>query len=124
MLANAGQKVITTTIMYKPWNGQTQDPFYSMVFRMKKMDGSWSFDYTVFDRWVEFMMNEIGITQQINCYTMIPWALSFDYFDQASNSIAFVKAKPGDKAYSEYWSVFLKDFACHLRDKGWLLDSY
>ena len=36
MLANAGQKVITTTIMYKPWNGQTQDPFYSMVFRMKK----------------------------------------------------------------------------------------
>lgn len=119
MLANAGQKVITTTIMYKPWNGQTQDPFYSMVFRMKKMDGSWSFDYTVFDRWVEFMMNEIGITQQINCYTMIPWALSFDYFDQASNSIAFVKAKPGDKAYSEYWSVFLKDFACHLRDKGW-----
>lgn len=119
MLANAGQKVITTTIMYKPWNGQTQDPFYSMVFRMKKMDGSWSFDYTVFDRWVEFMMNEVGITQQINCYTMIPWALSFDYFDQASNSIAFVKAKPGEKAYSDYWTVFLKDFARHLRDKGW-----
>ncbi len=119
MLANAGQKVITTTIMYKPWNGQTQDPFYSMVFHMKKMDGSWSFDYTVFDRWVEFMMNEVGITQQINCYTMIPWALSFDYFDQASNSIAFVKAKPGEKAYSDYWTVFLKDFARHLRDKGW-----
>jgi len=119
MLANAGQKVITTTIMYKPWNGQTQDPFYSMVFRMKKMDGSWSFDYTVFDRWVEFMMNEVGITQQINCYTMIPWALSFDYFDQASNSITFVKAKPGEKAYSDYWTVFLKDFARHLRDKGW-----
>ncbi|KAA6316905.1 hypothetical protein EZS27_032856, partial [termite gut metagenome] len=27
LLANAGQKVITATIMHKPWNGQTEDPF-------------------------------------------------------------------------------------------------
>lgn len=119
ILADAGQKVITATIMHKPWAGQTEDFFDSMVFRMKKIDGTWEYDYTVFDKWVEFMMNEVGIDRQINCYTMIPWALSFDYFDQASNRVQFVEAKPGDAAYEAYWGTFLKDFARHLREKGW-----
>lgn len=119
MLADAGQKIVTTTIMHKPWAGQTEDHFDSMVFRMKKLDGSWDFDYTVFDKWVEFMMNEVGIDTQINCYTMIPWALTFDYFDQATNRIQFVNAKPGEAEYTAYWLPFLKDFSRHLREKGW-----
>lgn len=119
ILANTGQKVITTTIMHKPWAGQTEDHFDSMVFRMKKLDGSWAYDYTVFDKWVEFMINEVGIDKQINCYSMIPWALSFDYFDQATNRVLFIDAKPGDAAYEEYWGTFLKDFSSHLRKKGW-----
>ena len=41
---------------------------------MKKLDGTWVYDYTVFDKWVEFMMNEVGIKDLISCYTMIPWA--------------------------------------------------
>ncbi|MCC8143809.1 MAG: DUF4091 domain-containing protein [Tannerellaceae bacterium] len=119
LLADAGQKAITTTIMHKPWNGQTQDHFESMVLKIKKLDGSWAYDYTVFDKWVEFMMNEIGITKQINCFTMIPWALHFDYLDQASNTIKFMEAKPGDTAYEAYWTLFLKDFSQHLHRKGW-----
>lgn len=119
MLADIGQRSITTSIMHKPWAGQTEDHFDSMVFRMKKLDGSWEYDYTVFDQWVEYMMNEIGIKDMISCYTMIPWALSFDYFDQATNRIQFINAKPGEAAYSEYWGTFLKDFSRHLREKGW-----
>lgn len=119
MLADIGQKVITTSIMHKPWNGQTEDHFDSMVFRMKKIDGSWEYDYTVFDKWVEYMINDIGIDQQINCYTLVPWALSFDYFDQATNRVLFVEANPGDEAYENYWLTFLKDFAKHLKEKGW-----
>ena len=118
LLANAGQKVITTTIMHRPWAGQTQDHFDSMVSKMKKIDGTWSYDYTVFDKWVEFMMS-LGIDRQINCYTLVPWALTFDYFDQATNRILFVEAHPGDDAYEDYWGTFLKDFASHLRRKGW-----
>lgn len=117
-LANAGQKVITASVMHHPWAGQTEDPFDSMVFRMKKIDGSWVYDYTVFDRWVEFMMS-LGIDRQINCYTLVPWALKFDYYDQATNRIRFVEAKPGEAAYEDYWFNFLKDFAGHLRQKGW-----
>lgn len=118
ILARAGQKVITTSIMHKPWAGQTEDHFDSMILKMKKIDGTWSYDYTVFDKWVEFMMG-IGIDKQINCYTLIPWALRFDYFDQATSRVQFVEAKPGDAAYEDYWGTFLKDFASHLRNKGW-----
>lgn len=39
---------------------------------------------------------------------MIPWDLSFDYYDEATNRVRFIKAKPGDKAYAEYWGNFLK----------------
>ncbi len=118
ILADAGQKVITATIMYKPWNGQTEDHFDSMVSKVKKLNGSWEYDYTVFDKWVEFMMR-MGIDKQINCYTLIPWALKFDYFDQATNRMQFVEAKPGDAAYENYWGSFLKNFSSHLRRKGW-----
>lgn len=119
MLADAGQKVVTATIMHKPWGGQTFDHFDSMVVKTKKIDGTWEYDYTVFDKWIGFMMDEVGIDNQINCYTMIPWALQFDYLDQATGRVLYVNASPGDEIYSEYWSAFLKDFASHLKQKGW-----
>ena len=119
MLADAGQRAITASIMYKPWNGQTEDAYDSMVTRIRHLDGSWSYDYAVFDRWVEFMTNEAGIDGLISCYTMIPWNLRFDYYDEATNRVQFVEAKPGDSAYAEYWGGFLRDFAAHLRRKGW-----
>ena len=119
ILADAGQKVITTSIMHKPWAGQTEDHFDSMITRIKKIDGNWEYNYAVFDKWVDFMMNEVGIDKQINCYTLIPWALTFDYYDEATNRVQFINAKPGDKAYNEYWGSFLKDFAKHLKEKGW-----
>jgi hypothetical protein len=118
ILADAGQKVITATIMHKPWDGQTEDHFDSMVAKVKKPDGSWEYDYTVFDTWVEFMTG-MGIDRQINCYTLIPWALRFDYFDRATNRTQFLEARPGDAAYADYWGSFLRDFSAHLRRKGW-----
>lgn len=116
--ARAGGKVITASIMHKPWNGQTYDAFESMVTWMKKADGSWMFDYTVFDQWVEYMM-ALGVKKQINCYSMVPWRLSFQYFDQASNSFKYLNAKPGEPIYQEFWVRMLKSFAQHLKEKGW-----
>ena len=116
--ADAGGKVITASIMHKPWNGQTYDPFESMVTWMKKADGTWWFDYTVFDKWVEFMMS-CGVKKEINCYSMVPWRLSFQYFDQASNQFKFFNGKPGEPAYEEFWMRMLQSFAQHLKEKGW-----
>ena len=116
--ADAGGKVITASIMHKPWNGQTYDPFESMVTWMKKADGTWWFDYTVFDKWVEFMMS-CGVKKEINCYSMVPWRLSFQYFDQASNQFKFFNGRPGDAEYEEFWMRMLQSFAQHLKEKGW-----
>lgn len=118
MLADAGQKSVTTTIMNRPWNGQTEDAFGSMVTKIRRIDGTWLYDYTIFDRWVEFMFS-LGIDRQINCYSMIPWALQFDYIDQATSSPATFQAAPGSEEYNEYWGAFIADFARHLKAKGW-----
>ena len=117
-LADAGQKVITASIMHKPWNGQTYDWFGSMVTWIRKADESWAFCFDVFDKWVEFMMS-CGIDRQINCYSMVPWGLSFRYFDQATDSMLSVETAPGDPEYEEMWTSMLKAFSRHLREKGW-----
>ena len=119
MLADVGQGTITASIMHKPWNGQTEDHYDSMIGRIKKLDGTWSYDYTVFDKWVTFMREDVGIDGIISCYTMIPWAMRFDYYDQATSRIQFIEARPDEQAYKDYWLPFLKDFARHLREKGW-----
>lgn len=118
MLAEAGQKSVTATIMNRPWNGQTEDAFGSMVTKIRRIDGSWLYDYTIFDRWVEFMFS-LGIDRQINCYSMIPWALEFDYYDQATSSPTTFQAAPGSEEYNEYWGTFIADFSRHLKAKGW-----
>src|SRR5690606_20002385 len=78
LLADAGQKVITTTLNKDPWNVQTYDPYEDMIVWTKHADGSWSYDYTVFDRWVNFMM-DLGIQDMINCYSLLPWNNEIHY---------------------------------------------
>ena len=65
------------------------------------------------------MREDVGIDGIISCYTMIPWAMRFDYYDQATSRIQFIEARPDEQAYKDYWLPFLKDFARHLREKGW-----
>ena len=117
-LADAAQKNITTTLIYDPWNSQTFDKYDAMIRWIKKKDGSWEYDYTLFDKWVEYM-HEIGISSYINCYSMIPWNLSFYYFDETTQKREVLKAKPSEQAYEDHWYPFLKDFAAHLKKKGW-----
>ena len=117
-LADAGQKVITASINKRPWGGQTYDQFESMIEWRKKTDGTWTYDYSIFDQWVEMMM-DLGITNQISCYSMVPWGNEFYYFDEAENKEIKVKAAPGSKEYDALWIPFLDQFKAHLEKKGW-----
>ena len=117
-LASAGQKAITATLIDRPWDGQTYDPFGSMVTWVRKADGTWWYDFTIFDRWVEFMM-ECGIDKEITCFSMIPWKLSFRYYDQATHSHKYINCAPGEDAYAQFWGGMLSAFATHLKEKGW-----
>ena len=118
MLADAGQKCITTTISDKPWGGQTFDPFDSMVKKIRTVSGSWTYDYFVFDAWVEFAM-ECGIDEQINCYSMITWNNEYTYYDESGEQEVTVSCKPGSREYDEIWIPFLNDFNDHLLQKNW-----
>lgn len=118
MLAEAGQKVITATLNKRPWGGQTEDAFGSMIGWTKKTNGHWEYDYTIFDNWVQFMM-DLGIKSQINCYSMVPWGNELYYFDEKTAQEIKIKAEPGTKLYAEMWVPFLQDFIRHLEQKGW-----
>lgn len=119
MLAGAGQKCITTSLIHEPWGGQTYDPFESMVDWRKAPDGSWTYDFALFDQWVEFAMS-CGIKEQINCYSMIPWHNSFRYFDETENDFKTLIANPGSPAFENHWRPFLLAFREHLKNKKWL----
>ncbi|MBD3412894.1 MAG: DUF4091 domain-containing protein [Candidatus Aminicenantes bacterium] len=119
MLAQAGQKVITVSVNEKPWAAQTYDPFESMVEWRKKTDGTWAYDYRIFDQWVEFMM-DLGIRDQINCYSLIPWTQELVYFDENTGQRQSVEIRPGSSEFARMWTPFLKDFSAHLKEKGWL----
>jgi hypothetical protein len=119
MLANAGQKCITASILDRPWGGQTYDPFGSMIGWTHKGNGEWEYDYSVFDRWVNTAM-ESGITRQINCYSMVPWGNLVRYFDNDSTDYVTQMLEPGSAGYEAVWRPFLEDFRDHLKARGWL----
>lgn len=119
MLADAGQKVITATLNKDPWNHQCYDAYEDMIVWTKNEDGSWTYDYTIFDKWVKFM-HGLGIKTMINCYSMAPWNNELHYKDAKTGEMITVKADPGTKDFTELWSPFLKDFVQHLDRNNWL----
>ena len=118
LLARAGQSVVSAILFYEPWGSQSYDKFDPMIKTTKKRDGSWSYEYSIFDRWVEFMAS-CGIDKQIDCYTMIPWDMTFRYYDEAQGKEVALKTTTSANDYKELWTAFLISFAAHLREKGW-----
>lgn len=118
LLARCGQKVVSAILFYEPWGEQTVDKFDPMVRTIKKKDGTWAYDYTAFDRWVA-LCEECGISEQINCFSMVPWDMTFRYFDEAKWKEIDLKTTTGSEEYKEIWTSFLKSFAAHLKAKGW-----
>jgi len=118
MLADAGQKVITATLNKDPWV-QTYDKYEDMILWTKNADGTWTYDYTVFDRWIQFMM-DLGVNKMINCYSVIPWKSGIHYKDASTGEMVDVEVIPGTKVFEEMWTPFFADFKKHMEEKGWL----
>ncbi len=118
-LANAGQKIITATITDRPWGRRDHDDYRSMVAHVRHPDGSWTYDYTAFDRYVELAM-DCGITGQINCYSLLTWSGRLYYTDAATGDERFMLCDTTGPQFAEYWAPFLRDFERHLAAKGWL----
>lgn len=118
MLARAGQKTVSVILFYEPWGEQSHDKFEPMVQTILKADGSWAYDYSVMDAYVDFMAKH-GIDQAIECFTMVPWDMNFRYWDEAKGEYAYLKTKTDSPEYEELWTSFLQAFAKHMKEKGW-----
>ena len=118
LLARSGQKVVSAILFYEPWGDQSHDKFSAMVRTTRTKNGEWQYDYTVFDQWVK-LCEECGISEQINCFSMVPWDMSFRYYDEAQGKEVDLKTTTSSAEYRALWTAFLKSFAAHLKQQGW-----
>lgn len=116
MLARAGQKNISISMIEGGNQGKEVSP--AMIRFIKKKDGTWQYDYSLFDKYVSFMM-DCGIKKRINCYSMVPWKLNFGYYDEALSKDTVLTTSPLTQQYKDYWMPMLKKFAAHLKEKNW-----
>jgi hypothetical protein len=123
MLAEAGQKFVTTYMIPEAWGESTFVNNGTMIEWTRRRDGTFAFDYSVFDRYVDFAAR-CGITDAITCYSMIPWGHRVRYRDEATGDDVWVWWKPGSPEYTAFWKQFLPDFSRHLRERGWFDKTY
>lgn len=125
-----GGHAITTTISEEAWSGQTYSAnevhYPSMVKWTKNADGSFSYDFTAFDKWVTFC-KELGIGDKIVIYSIAPWHFSFTYWEGSELKYEVFGSRNGINdldRYNEVWGDFLRKLVDHLDEKGWFDESF
>jgi len=119
----AGGDSITATVVHDAWNSQTPDPYPSMIKWTKQKDGTFTYDYTDFDYWVELNMKH-GIDGQIKVFSMAGIGWGIIYYDEATRTVKLDGSQPGTPGWKKMWTPFIIDFMDHLSEKGWLDITY
>lgn len=122
LLSECGGRTLTVTLVDQPWNHQCYDAYGSMVVKTRMKDGSWKYDFSIFDEYVAFGRS-CGLGPAIMCYTMCPWEYRVDWYEE-DGTYCREPARPGTPFFDEYWGAFLPVFAAHLKEKGWFDDTY
>lgn len=130
-LASAGQRVILTPIVDRPWavpwldnewHSQTAAGYESLV--KWYYDGEWTFNFERFDRFIETALT-CGIGPTIGAYSMLtfraPQRLS--YYNE-DNEFIVEETEAGSERWKEAWTAFLRAFVAHLKEHGWLEQTY
>ena len=123
LYADAGGKYITTYAVHSPWSDNSYMIEGGMIEWIKRKDGSWKFDYNIFDQYVELAM-EAGIKGAITIYTPIPWGFRFRYLDESTDQYIFEEWAPESSQFRNVWNLFLDDLKGHLEKKGWFNKTY
>lgn len=118
LYAAAGGDVITATVVEDAWSNQTTDPYPSMVKWTKGKDGTWKFDYTDFDKWVQLNLDN-GVDGKIKCYSLAAWGSKVVFLLESTNMVYSTSYEIGSTVWKTTWTAFLKDFMAHVKEKGW-----
>ena len=117
-LKEAGEDVITASFFWDMFNPSARDVNDMFIKVVKNTSGKYSYDFTNFDKWVNFMMG-IGITKQITVFGMATLNYRMYYFDEDSNKVTYFQQGVNGAQYKQFWSSYLKAFEQHLKEKGW-----
>ncbi|HZZ75430.1 MAG TPA: glycoside hydrolase domain-containing protein [Puia sp.] len=123
LYAGAGGKYITTYAVHSPWSDNSYMIEETMIEWTKRQNGSWKFDYNIFDQYVQLAM-EAGIDKAITIYTPVPWGNRFRYLDEKTGDYVYEIWPPGSVEFKNVWNAFLTDLQIHLQKKGWLEKTY
>ncbi len=118
LYASAGGKTVTVTVSEDPWNSQTPDPYPSMIKWTRELDGSFSFDYTDFDYWVN-LNAACGVDGPIQSFSIGEWTNRVTYYDMATQAVTSEHLSPGSERWIEVWTAFLTDYMAHTTARGW-----
>ncbi len=121
--AAAGGRAVTVTCVEDPWNSQTPDPYPSMVKWKKQADGTFSFDYTDLDEWVQMNLAE-GIDGQIKTFSIACWGNRVTYYSEAAATVETLTLTPGTEEWKAVWRQFLISYMAHMKQKGWFEKTY
>lgn len=127
-LVSRGAKDITATIVDDPWRipwldgtmrSHTQVGYKSMVTARVNADGNFSFDFSVFDQYVD-ACTSAGQTGRINAFSMTAFRGSqrFSYSDPQKGQIT-KEVHLSSPEYKKYWTDFLQSFSKHLTRRSW-----
>jgi hypothetical protein len=130
LLRDAGQKTITVNLVKDPWRSsymlkgeqpQTNYSYDEMIRWRRKADGSFSFDFSAFEKYVKFCMN-LGIDRRIECFSMLPWISgkfsAVTCYDEATGKELIHPFKSWEE-YNQVWSAFMKEFVPVLVKNDW-----
>ena len=113
-LAELGQRTVTTYIK----EGALGAP--SMIQWTLKRNGTWEYDYSVFDTYV-VRLASWGLDQQISAFSPIGWNWGdAPYWDETTQRKKTFRADVGSSSWNTRWRHFLTDFRAHLVEKEWL----
>jgi len=122
MYADAGGTFITTYAIHSPWSDNSYTIEESMINWTKTVNGSWKFDYSIFDQYVKLCMGRID--KAITIYTPLPNDYRIRYMDEKSGSYIYEKWPPTSTQYKTFWNIFLNDLKAHLIREGWYQKTY
>jgi hypothetical protein len=123
LYADAGGKFITTYAVHSPWSDNSYMIEGTMIEWVKHHDGTWKFDYAIFDKYVQLAI-ETGIDKAITIYTPVPWGHRFRYLDETTGNYVYETWAPGSPEFKSFWNIFLDDLKAHLKLKGWMEKAY
>ena len=113
LYADAGGTFITTYAVHSPWSDNSYMIEGGMIDWIKRKDGSWKFDYKIFDEYVQLAM-DLGIDEAITIYTPVPWGFRFRYMEEKTGNYVYESWSPDSPEFKAFWNVFLTDLRNHL----------